>query len=560
MVKHLFTICLGFLLALILWWPLFIQSNQFYTVSDQSLTEGVVEDFLERGTIDNTYSRLVSWYTYPRIYPEGLTLHYPVHLYAIGVIGSIFFGGWMSVAMPFLALLAIVWLVKGITEEVWQRIDPEISEMAVYTAWIGGVSVLALAWLDGFRFEMFFIGFVLAGIYAMLRFFRQSTLAWLAIAGISLAFAMVLRQNYTLFAGSLLLMSGMQALAFTSPRQWIKVFLVMAIFPAVIVGSYYTLFIKEAGTISYYSQSGYPVLDDYIFQPEYLNFQGFDAELNQEINREQFFETMYGSFNEQYPSLRNLVTQAETLGEVYHNLNQNLLVRPEIFFLGLLMAGIYWYSKQSPVYYLALGMFLPYILTWAVYTSNPRYLHVHMVLWMGVVITGILISWSKIYVLGRVMLFGTVITILGFNVHSVYTQNFTDRTHIYWGESNPTGYNAMPHLMTWIKTETTEEDRIFTPLQREVALHTEREAIWDPRMWFIQEEEEILYYWDNLIQAEYLFIKDSMIVPQDIYSGPMYAPQESTLYSMIVDADSDVFQEVHRFQDFTIYKINTDDL
>lgn len=560
MVKSLFTICVGIVLTLILWWPIFIQTNQFYTVSDQSLTEGVVEDFLDRGVIDNTYSRLVSWYTYPRIYPDGLTLHYPVHLYAIGVIGTVLFGGWMSVAMPFLALLAIVWLVKGITEEVWQRIDPEISEMAVYAAWIGGISVLSLAWLDGFRFELFFVTFMLAGIYAMLRFFSQRSFVWLVVAGISLAFAMVLRQNYTLFAGSLLLMAGLQALAFTSPRQWGKVFLVMAIFPLVIVGSYYTVFIKEAGTISYYSQSGYPVLDEQVFQPEYLDFQGVDAELNQEIDREQFFETMYGSFNNQYPSLRNLVAQAGSLDEMYHRLNQNLLVRPEIFVLGLFLAGMYWYAKRSPVYYLALGLLVPYVLTWAVYTSNPRYLHVHMILWMGVVITGVFLSWNKIYMLGRVVLMGAIIVILGFNVHTTYAQYFTNVTHIYWGEPNPTGLNAMPHLMTWIEAETDEKDRIFTPLQREVALHTEREAVWDPRMWFVQDEKEIQYYWNNLIQADYILIKESMIVPQDIYSGPMYAPRESQLYALLIGEDSEMFQQVHQFQDFLIYEVNTDEL
>jgi len=138
---------------------------------------------------------------------------------------------------------------------------------------------------------------------------------------------------------------------------------------------------------------------------------------------------------------------------------------------------------------------------------------------------------------------GTVLT---------HQQEIVTLSSTYWGNPTAETSNAWPVLMSWIEDNTAQNARIFTPYQREVALHTEREAIWDTRIWFVDDADDTLKYMDDLFQTDYVLIKSTLIRSEDTYSNPMHIPENSTLYRLF--QISTEFELVYQYQDFLIYK------
>lgn len=558
--KYLSTYLIGLIATLIFVVPIVFQSLTLPTVSDQSLTEGAIINAVSTGAMDGVYDLLKSWYTYPKVLEGGMALHYPYHLYSVGVLGYLFFQNWTFIVYPTIMAGLVVFFTKKLGDELIRAITTKdkVDFQTSLLVWLSSLAILSSGWLNGFRFEMLFTTLMVTGLFFILRFYRTRGYSEAVLGTMALSFAAVVRQNYTMFAGAVLAVTTVQVILMSPRKNLVRVIPTVIGLPLVIIGTYYAFLIETTGTISYFSESGYPYLDTQVFSPDYLEFEGLNQELNEDVNRGRIFDKMYAGFQNQYPSLASLYHGPWSIGEMYRNINSNLYMSIVAFAPLVALGAIVWFAKRSPVWYLYAAMLVPYMGTWALYTSNPRYLHMQYFLGVFALVIPTTLIVSKLRVTYRVITLGFAVIFLVQGVFLNLSGDYRTVTATYWGVPEGEYKTAIEPLNEWIATNTAEDSRIFTVLQREVSLATGRETIWDARLWFVRDIGDTLNYWDNLHQADYIIIKTSDIKKQDAYSGPGDIPEGSTLLSLV--RSTPVFEKVYEVQDFTLYKFKPNDL
>ena len=552
--KSIVVYWIGIFATLIFCIPIIFNFFNLPTVSDQSLTEGAIMNAVVSGAMDGVYDLLKSWYTYPKVMEEGMALHYPYHLYSVGVLGYVLFQNWAFVLYAVLMAGLIVFFTKKLGDELIRALIgvDMVPEMTSILVWISSLAILSSAWLNGFRFEMLFSTLLLAGLYFVLKFYRGRG-SWEAVLGVLfLSFAAVVRQNYTMYAGAILAVFIVQIFVMSSKKSLWKLMPIALLIPIMVIGSYYAFLIKTTGTISYFSENGYPFIDSRLFEPKYLEFDGLNQDLNNEVDISSTFDRMYSGFETQYPSLVKLFHSDLGLREVYRNLNSNLYMNVLAFIPLLVLGAWVWFSKRSAIWYLYLAILVPYLGTWALYTSNPRYLYMHYFLGIFALAIPIVLVISRLKVLYKVISFAFAIIFLVQGVFIGFVNDFTVTTGSYWGAPEGEYMTGVELINQWIIENTDKDDRIFTILQREIALATGRETVWDARLWFVDDVDKSIRYWRDLYKADYILIKDTDVKVGNSYSGPGDIPSDSNFLTII--RSSKLFEEVYVVQDFKVYR------
>lgn len=480
---------IGVFATLILCVPIIFNFVYLPTISDQSLTEGAIVNAVVSGAMDGVYDLLKSWYTYPKVMDEGMALHYPYHLYSVGVLGYVLIQNWVFVLYAVLMAVLIVIFTKKLGDELIRALtgSVEVSGVNSLLVWISSLAILSSAWLNGFRFEMLFSVLILVGLYFVLKFYRVRG-AWDAVLGVVfLSFAAVVRQNYTMYAGAILVVFIVQIFVMSSKNSLWKLMPLVSIIPVAVIGSYYAFLVKTTGTISYFSENGYPFIDSRVFEPKYLEFDDLNQALNNEVDMGVTFDRMYSGFETQYPSLSKLLNSDLGIREIYRTLNSNLYMNVLVFIPLLLLGAGVWFAKRSAVWYLYLSMLVPYLATWALYTSNPRYLYMHYFLGVFALVIPIVLVLGRLRTTYRFVVLAFAIIFLVQGVFINFVNDFRIATGSYWGVPEGEYLTGLEPLNKWIVDNTAEDDRIFTILQREIALATGRETIWDARLWFVED-------------------------------------------------------------------------
>lgn len=549
---------IGALATVILCVPIIFNFFTLPTVSDQALTEGVIVNAVMSGSMDGVYDLLKSWYTYPKVMEEGMALHYPYHLYAVGVFGYVLMQNWVFMVYPIFMAALIVFFTKKLGDELIRALTGVelVSTMNSILVWMSSLAILSSAWLNGFRFEMLFSALMLTGLYFVLKFYRIRGGCEAVLGVVFLSFAAVVRQNYTMYAGAILLVFVIQVFVASSRANLWRLMVGVLAIPIMVIGSYYVFLVRTTGTISYFSESGYTFIDTQVFRPEYLQFDGLNAELNQEVELSKIFDRMYSGFESQYPSLSKLLNSNPGWVDIYRTLNGNLYMNI-IAFVVLLSVGFWvWFARKPAIWYLYVAMLVPYIGTLVLYTSNPRYLYMHYFLGIFALAIPLILVVAKSNIVYRVIVITLAIGFFAYTVFSGFVNDFKVVTGSYWGVPEGEYMTAIEPLNNWIINNTDKNDRIFTVLQRGVSLVTARETIWDARIWFLEDNNDIIKYWRDLYKADYIIIKDSDIKIGDDYSGPGDIPSDSKFLTLI--RESEAFEEVYSVQDFTVYKFNAD--
>lgn len=556
--KSIAIYAIGFLATVILCIPIIFHFFTLPTVSDQALTEGVIVNAVLSGSMDGVYDLLKSWYTYPKVMEEGMALHYPYHLYAVGVLGYVLIQNWVFLVYPILMAAVIVFFTKKLGDELIRASTGVelVSDMNSILVWISSLAILSSGWLNGFRFEMLFSALMLAGLYFVLKFYRIRGGMEAILGVVFLSFAAAVRQNYTMYAGAILLVFIVQILLMSSRANLWRLMLVVVAIPTIVIGSYYAVMVSTTGTISYFSERGYPFIDTQVFQPEYLQFDGLNADLNREVDISKTFDRMYSGFESQYPSLSKLLNSNASLGSMYRTLNSNLYMNI-IAFVVLLSLGFWmWFVRKPAIWYLYVAMLVPYIGTWALYTANPRYLYMHYFLGIFALVIPLTLVVTKSHISYRVIIFAFAIVFFVQGVFVGFSNDLRTVTSSYWGAPEGEYMTGIEPLNNWISNNTDKDDRIFTILQREVALVAARETVWDARIWFLTDTEEAVQYWLDLYKADYIIIKDSDIKDSNSYSGPGDIPANSLFLALV--RESKIFEEVYGVQDFRVYRFKDD--
>ncbi|MGA1050531.1 MAG: hypothetical protein ACO3TG_03470, partial [Minisyncoccia bacterium] len=165
---------------------------------------------------------------------------------------------------------------------------------------------------------------------------------------------------------------------------------------------------------------------------------------------------------------------------------------------------------------------------------------------------------SRLKVLYKVIVFAFAIIFLVQGVFIGFVNDFKVTTGSYWGSPEGEYLTGVEIINKWIIENTAKDDRIFTILQREIALATGRETIWDARLWFVDDIDKSIRYWRDLYKADYIVIKDTDIKIGDSYSGPGDIPSDSNF--LVIIRSSKLFEEVYNVQDFKVYRFKDNGL
>jgi len=533
------------------------------TFSDYALTKGAIESFLERGTLDGRYPLLKSWYSHPHIVEEGLRLHYPLFVYGMGGFGVGLLGQTAYILLPLLFLAGIVLYVRNTIWLMFEELHLSSESRIRTAAWMIALASLAYSWIYIYRFELVFMFFAWTALYYTARFLVSPRTSFLVLATLSAVGVMLVKQNF--FPYGLVFLAvvwgkiGWRVYRTSQWKQGLYRLLLVGGIVILAVGPVYGQLVANTGTISYYSASGYPVLDDHIFSPTYLHYEGLDKTLAEQLPNEEMYQNITKGFTRKYPSLQAVIFEgANFTGTRPHNVIHRLYliyweIQRNLFMNNLLalsvvsVAGVLLWRRWR-------SMALSYVVLWLavggmafVFTTNPRYLMLHFVLLA--LASALTAGWILPHTHRRFVWVSTVLAFASLTTSAAHA--YTDRLDRFefasvWAQGGHTD------MSRWIRRNTLEDARMFTAFEREIALSTDREALWDMRWWFLEDDRLIERSMADLYKADYVLLRAQQVKSSGNISGPFHVPKKSAAYQWLRGEGGTV---VKTWGDVTLYKI-----
>jgi len=533
------------------------------TFSDYALTKGAIESFIERDTLDGQYPLLKSWYSHPRVVEEGISLHYPLFVYGMGVIGVLLLGQAAYVVFPLLFLAGIVFYVRNTVWVVFDRLRLSSDSQVRTAAWLIALAALAYSWIYIYRFELVFMFFAWTALYYTARFMEVPRTSFLVLATLSAVGIMLVKQNFLpyglVFLAVLIGVTLWRALDTTQWRRGVTYLALIGCIVGMAVGPIYGQLIARTGTISYYSASGYPVLDETIFSPKYLQYQGIDKTLRHTLPNEAMYQNITKGFERQYPSLQAVIWDGANLTNteprnflhriylMYWEIQRNLFMNNLLALSVVGVAGVLLWRRGR-------SMAVLYTVLWFavggmafVFTINPRYLMLHFVLLA--LASALTAGWILPRTHPRFVFAATVLAFASLTTSAAHA--YTDRLERFAG-SSLWAEGGLERMTRDIQTHTEKDARIFTAFEREIALSTDREALWDMRWWFLEDQRLIERSMNELYQADYVLLRERQIRAREDITGPFHVPKDSAAYQWIQAEGGDV---VKRWGNVTLYTL-----
>ncbi len=543
---------IGLAFVILLSLPLIIQESSFMSVGESSLTLGITQDFIRRETIDGVYSILKSSVDTAGIYEHGIFLHSPMHLYAIGVVGSLLVGAWMSIILPLFAIIGIVVFSSLLIKQIGILSQYSLSYGQYLAAWTATIVIIPPSWLNGFQPELFYLLFTLAGLTATLKFYQTHQVSIAFAALMLFAFSAVLGTHYIFSIVGIIVVFIIQIVLYLPRRKLWNIIPLIVIVPVIIGASYYAMYGQQNPSSLQSSFIEYSFVEQILLQPNDQEYQGLEAQLQESSINSSLIEKIPDNPHNHYPSFITMIQQGWDIGDIYHTLNQNNPINIVLFAILISFTTVFWFIKSKAVWSIYMILVIPYIIITLTVTTNTLYTHSAILILILSSTTLIYIIFSRLRTSSQAIIFILLILSLFQSIFLYHRQETYDLTHSYWGISTEQARNAWPELMQWIVENTPDDARIFTSYTSEITLHTEREALWDPKIWFIEDADETLQYWDDLFRADYVLIKSSSVRSTDHYTHLIHIPEDSTLYRLILISNE--VELKYQLQDFSIYK------
>ncbi len=448
--------------------------------------------------------------------------------------------------VPVVCAVMIVYVIYGLSHELLRALGvPELHRYLI-PVWVVGVAAVAPSITARLQTELVVTVLTLASIYWIVRMYRTGGFSDAVLAISAVSFAMIIRPDYALSVIGLLVVVLIQSIVMLqASHYWKRIGLIMSI-PFVILGLFYIRPPQIPGSITYYSQSGYPVINTEKYQPITDTFTELNQELNSEVNKNYIFREYHSVFWEQYPSLIQILSSEDSFRSMYNRMNQNLPINIIGFLILIFGASLIWISRRSGIWYLILGIGVPYGVVWATFTSHPGYLQMQYILLMVVTMTCVAVVVPLLTKFQR-QTFMVLLAII--TVYSAISPVSNERGEV------TSSAKARDNLMSWILTNTSENDRIFTTLQREVSSATGRETVWDTRIWLVEGIPETIRLWEGLYHADYVIVdQDHLKAMDNTYGDMSRIVNYSTVDSLF--RQTRVFEKVYEDQEneITVYK------
>jgi hypothetical protein len=182
-----------------------------------------------------------------------------------------------------------------------------------------------------------------------------------------------------------------------------------------------------------------------------------------------------------------------------------------------------------------------------VFTINPRYLMLHFVLLA--LASALTAGWILPRTHPRFVFAATVLAFASLTTSAAHA--YTDRLERFAG-SSLWAEGGLERMTQDIQRYTESDARVFTAFEREIALSTDREALWDMRWWFLEDQRLIERSMNELYQADYVLLYERQIRTRDDITGPFHVPQDSAAYQWIQAEGGDV---VKRWGNVTLYNL-----
>ena len=508
--------------------------------SEKALTKGYVLDVYRAGTFDGTYSRMKSWNVNPRLYPDGVELPSPLYVYAVGVMSVGLVGQSAFWLLPMILSGALVYLLYRLSTEILRALARDTSITMVIPVWLAGFASVAPGWLSGFWPELLFTFLTVSGIYWAVRLYRTQAVSDAVLSIIAISFASVIQQDHLVLMSGLVLTVLFQAILLTSRVNLGRNILVFLALPILIIGSFYAALFVPTGM-------------DLSLSPSGLEYSTIDSELNAVVEQSEIFDRPNAKSQQQYPSLKRMIETDSSFRSMYNQVNATLPMNIIGFISIIVAACLIWIWSRSAVWYLMAAMLLPYIFVWLLYTSDPLSLQMQFVLVMLAAMTCVG------FIVPVLTGFQRQISVLLFSLLAIYgvmIPYIMDESDVgtRWGDSSEAKSNTKKALLNWIEQNTEEDARIFTFSQKEISAKTDRETVWDSRIWFVKDVQDTLRLWDKAYDVDYVVLHKSQVTPLASYHGSGDIPNTSTLYTLI--QGTMLFVEVYQDQDFIIYSYN----
>lgn len=315
--------------------------------------------------------------------------------------------------------------------------------------------------------------------------------------------------------------------------------------------------ITTTGTISTPSVNGLPIIDTYIFHPNYLNIPSWQEEIDEKVNI-SFLNTISATTYYEVNSRLSWVALSpiKTINQYFNFLNVTLLpkalkqsINPLLialfFFLGLF---VILNDKRKILDYLLVsviisGFFVLFL------TSRIEYFL--FLPFFGLLIILLGLTYKN---LNKKIIIFSIILLLSLSI--IYTSLELERVSIfsnstYMRAKTPGGFNSLLDVSKWIKENTNKTDLIMAADTQDLPYYSKRDFFWDYRLFFLN-QSDLIHYLQYYPNFKYILISENQITGNFI--NWVNIPSNSVLLSDL-EENSSLFKEVYNNNTIHIYKI-----
>lgn len=488
----------------------------------------VVKKIVETGEIPITYP-LYGMFGFPRFMP--ITVTYPPVYFVLSGITYPFLGdktgGWLELISSSFSIVLIYLIFKKLYNNrvgLFASIFLAISFSTKFVGWDQ---------------DLFIVFPLLLSLFLYVNFMESKKLVYIPLIALSLALAVGTKQFAWLFL--FVILFHMTFYTYMKGKK-MKCTPIALLFCLLIILSAPILSyqISNTGTLSTPAINGWPIIDEYVFTPKYLEMEEWQNEIDKKVNigkltdmGSQYYYEKYGSLsllknnpisfvNEQF----NIFYVSKPLPLALRVISIPLFLT-FLFLFGMVLFFIKLNSKTSILLLILVANIFVVIIT-----SKGEYFLVGPFLWclfFGLSTNSILnVIKDKKHI--KVLFFVVVIiaslssTTISIDNNQKYLNNLV--------------YNDLRYdeVGIWVEQHSTPND-IIMEVHPAFPYYSNRTSFWDYRLFFL-DKENLIYYLESYYKPKYIVINEYQIVGEmENWRNWWWIPQDSPFLKLLNDQE-----------------------
>ena len=521
--------------------------------SDGTLHSLIINEIVNTGYLPTHVPNLYNNFCIPYFIQPNV--HYPPLYYIIGVMFHFLFGEkavyWIAVIFTTLTIPFGYLIGKKMFNK----------RIGLFFALIIGISQGLMVSVGSQKIIIPFFAFAILFVY--LNYLEKPTNLRLGLLALLIASSFGILQSMYFYALAILfhflIYRCLRTLNKEGLVRTLKPIFTLSILTIILFTPIISYQISTTGTIDSPKITKWPVIDEYIFHPNYLDLSEWQVEINEKVDIEEM--NKLGGRMYQKVHLHPLILLANDpssfIDRYFNPYAQSFIPKSQVFvplhdfLLLMLVLGIFIFIRkidiQKTVFiFIAFFGFIVLLLTARInlYWMLPFLSAIFFALALNFI--------RKVMPRHIFILFISVLiisSIIGSVLYVQQSADFAKKTYSRTGI--PGGFCTLLEVSEWLNQHTSPEDKIMAAHTYELPYYSNRTIFWDYRLFFLP-KEEVVFYLENYHKPKYVVILDHQIV--DDWDYFLKIPSKSSFIELL--KNETIFKEVYYKNTVHIYKFH----